>query len=245
MGKYGLLLGLLLLSTSGWAVQPFAATPEEAAMCEARVYSRLGSRDKNTMHMHHYCSGLRMLNRAYASIGRKGDVRFNAGRAINNFDYVLEHTEKSYFMRGEVHVNKGQALKLLGRKAEAVSEFSRALEYEIAAPEAYQALADHYVETGNKTKALEMATEGLKRNPDSRGLKRRYSELGGKLPYPTPAEPAAAETQAPQAAADVAPQPSPAQEQPRPQVLPAGEDEAAREPKIGSPTNPHCRFCPD
>lgn len=247
MNKYWL-LALLTVATSGWAVQPFAPTPEEEVMCQARVYSRLGPRDQNTMHMHHYCSGLRMLSRAYANLGNKSVLRYNVGRAISNFDYVLQHTETSYYMRGEVHVNKGLALKLAGRKAEAVTEFNRAIEYDIASPEAYQALADHYAETGNRKKALEMATEGLKRSPDSRGLKRRYTELGGELPYPVRAEPATAATPAPAppVAAEAAPQP-PASQEPAASspVPPAVVKEAVSEPKIGSPTNPYCRFCPD
>jgi tetratricopeptide (TPR) repeat protein len=247
MSKYWL-LALLAISTSGWAVQPFAPTPAEEVMCQARVYSRLGPRDQNTMHMHHYCSGLRMLSRAHANIGNKSVLRYNVGRAISNFDYVLQHTDKSYYMRGEVHVNKGLALKLAGRKADALAEFNRAVEYDIASPEAYLALADHYTEIGNKTKALEMATAGLKRSPDSRGLKRRYTELGGKLPYPARVEPAETETtQVPEVEVDVVRQPAayPEQSAANPQVPLAEVKEPTPEPKIGSPTNPHCRFCPD
>lgn len=257
MRKY--LIGTLLLTAMpAWAVLPYAATPAEQAMCQVRVYSRLGERNENTMHMHHYCDGLRFLDRAYSAMSNKEDMKYYLNVSINNFDYVLTHTKEDYVMRGEVHVGKARALKLAGRKAEAVAEFSKALRYDINSTDAYQALADHYLETGNKTKALEMATEGSRRNPDSKGLKRRYTELGGKLPYPDPL--VKQSSRAPEAVATSPPTSPGSQVSPTPgastppdasaavKAVEKAADpnaSAAEPPKIGSPTNPWCRFCPD
>jgi len=237
---------LLLLAMPVWAVESFAPTPAEVAMCQARVYSRLGERNENTMHMHHYCSGLRYLDRAYSAMQNKRDMQYKLGVAINNFDYVLEHTAADYVMRGEVHVAKGRALNLAGRKSAAVAEFNKALRYELGAPDAYQAMADHYRETGNKEKALEMATEGLRLNPDSRGLKRRYTELGGKLPYPAAIEPVPVETQAtsPDETAVSTPA-SPAEPAVDTPVAATPAVEPVSPAPIGTPKNPYCRFCPD
>ena len=236
---------LLLISMPVLAVQPYAKTPAEQAMCDARVYSRLGGRDQNTMHMHHYCDGLRFLDRAYASMQDKNEMRYNLQRSIGNFDYVLSHTQEDYYMRGEVHVGKARALKLMGKRGEAVSEFHKALRYSLDSPDVYVALADHYQETGDKKKALEMATEGLKRSPDSKGLKRRYTELGGKLPYPepiqnSPAEAAKSVTQE----VENPPIAEPAAPVEQTMLLTEPTDKST-EPKIGSPNNPYCRFCPD
>lgn len=251
---------LLLISMPGWAIQPFAPTPAEEAMCQARVYSRLGPRDKNTMHMHHYCSGLRFLNRAYAAMSDKKEMRYNAERSLSNFDYVLSHTEESYAMRGEVHLNKGRSLKLLRRNAQAVAEFNKALRYEIDSPDAYQALADHFQESGNKTKALEMVTEGLRRNPDSKGLKRRYTEFGGKLPYPEPLAKQSSSTPDAEAPSQsqqrsngqeisgsgtATPPETNAPVEAEGKVADTAVSPPVAPPKIGSPTNPWCRFCPD
>lgn len=245
MKKY--LIGALLLTAMPvWAILPPGITPAEKAMCQARVYSRLGERNENTMHMHHYCNGLRYLDRAYSAMSDKRDMNHYLTNSINNFDYVLAHTKEDFVMRGEVHVGKARALKLLGKKAEAIAEFNKALRYGPGAPDAYQALADHYLETGNKAKALEMATEGLRRNPDSKGLKRRYTELGGTLPYPAPIAPAMVEEQAAKPVDTTASTPSmpaePTQNVPE-TVTPVVEPLAP--PKIGSPKNPYCRFCPD
>ncbi|MGB9128230.1 MAG: hypothetical protein WCB97_01140 [Thiobacillus sp.] len=252
MKKYWL-GALLLISMPAWAVEPYGATPAEQAMCQARVYSKLGKRDENTMHMHHYCDGLRFLDRAYsASIRNKREVKYNVDVAIGNFNYILSHTKDDYVMRGEVHVGIARALKLLGRKGAAVAEFYKALRYDLGTADAFQALADYYLETGNKEKALEMTTEGLRRIPDTKGLKRRYTELGGKLPYPEPL----VKQPSPAPAAEVAsssPSPNPATvTSPEANVPAAPADQPAapsisppEPPKIGSPTNPWCRFCPD
>lgn len=236
---------LLLLSMPVLAVPPYAATPAEQAMCQARVYSRLGPRDQNNMHMHHYCDGLRFLDRAYASMRDKDDMRYNLQRSIGNFDYVLSHTPEDYSMRGEVHVGKARALKLLGKRGEAVSEYHKALRYSLESPDVYVALADHYKETGDKQKALELVTEGLKHNPNAKALKRRYSELGGKLPYPEPIQKVEAETAKPETKA-VENQPKPEAPVTVAPTEPASVSvDSTTEPKIGSPKNPYCRFCPD
>lgn len=244
---------LLLTSAPTWAILPYAATPAEQAMCSARIYSRLDKSNPNAMHMHHYCDGLRFIDRAYAAMSNKREMHYYLERSIAGFDYVLRATQESYAMRGEVHVSKARALKLMGRKAEAATEYQKALRYKLDSPDVYIAVADFYKESGNKPKALEMVTEGLKINPDSRGLKRRYTELGGELPYPV-AE--VKTTFAEESKVEDKPEEKPGIEQPPRAAAseaadtdkPTTQSEAIPQieaPKIGSPTNPYCRFCPD
>lgn len=240
---------LLLTSMPVWAVLPYGATPLEQAMCQARVYSRLDRSNSNSGHMHHYCDGLRFLDRAYAAMGNKQDMKHYMNESINNFDYVLTHTQEDYVMRGDVHIGKARALRLMGRNVEAAAEFNKALRYNSDSPDVYQALADHYQETGNKQKALEMATEGLRRNPNSKGLKLRYTELGGKLPYPEavaktmPADEPKAEAK-PEAAPPSGEATNQAADGANP-TAPTGPTLQIDPPKIGSPKNPYCRFCQD
>lgn len=228
---------LLLLSMPAAAVAPYGGTPGEQAMCQVRVFSRLGTRDQNTMHMHHYCDGLRFLDRAYASLGDKREMGYNLDVAINNFNYVLNATQKDYSMRGEVHLGKARALKLKGRTAEALGELQQAMSYKLDTPELYRSFADFYEELGNKAKALEMVTEGLSLNPGDATLQRRYTRLGGKLPYPEPSR-----ATPPSEPAQTEAQPAPPATTP-PDVSKTSEPE--KTPQIGSPTNPHCRFCPN
>jgi len=245
MTKYWLAV-LLMIPMQSWA-DPGGFTPAEVAMCEA-----LGMPSDGGRYQGHYCEGLIYLNRAYSSIGDKRKMGYDLSVAIDNFNYELNRKVVDKDRQAEFHVGKARALKLLGRNAEAAGEFNKALDCKINSPDVYQALADHFHETGNKKKALEMVTEGLKLSPNSKGLKRRYTEFGGKLPYPEAADktPSTKESKA-----EVKPEAKPgvAQQPPRdvvgetadkpttpPDVIPQGEP-----PKIGSPKNPYCRFCPD
>jgi tetratricopeptide (TPR) repeat protein len=243
MKKYWL-GAFLLTSLPAWGVLPYGSTPAEVAMCEAR-----GMPSGQGRYQGHYCDGLRFLDRAYSAMGNKREMNYYLGVAIDNFNYELNRTNVDKARQGEFHVGKARALKLMGKKAEAAAEFNKALSYEINSPDVYQALADHFHETGNKKKALEMATEGLKRNPNSRVLKRRYTEFGGKLPYPEalaetipgvetnvtvkPVDKSESTTAIGETASDI---PAPTTIEPSPQ---------AESAKIGSPKNPYCRFCPD
>ena len=249
MKKY-LLCAFLLSPMAAWAVLPFTATPAEQAMCQARVNSRLDRSDPDSGHMHHYCDGLRFIDRAYAAMGNKRDMQHYLKESIGGFDYVLRSVQDSYVMRGEVHFGKGRALMLMGKNAEAAAEFYKALSHKFDTPAVYQALADYYREAGNNQKAMEMVTEGLGRNPDSKGLKRRYTEFGGKLPYPVAIEPAmpekaedkpVAKIEAAPPSADTVGQTSAPTQLPAP-VLQTPQIES---PELGSPKNRYCRFCPD
>lgn len=248
------LSALLLISMPSWAILPFAATPAEQAMCKARVYSRLDYSDrKNAVHMHHYCDGLRFIDRAYASMKNKREMGYYLGKSLAGFNYVLNATQEDYAMRGEVHVGKARALKLMGRNAEAATEYHKALRYKFDAPDVFIAVADFYKESGNKTKALETVAEGLKINPQSNGLKRRYTELGGKLPYPEAVD---KNTLAKESKVEDKPDdrigdeqsPREAESEVANADKPTTQSEVVPQldpPKIGSPKNPYCRFCPD
>lgn len=196
-------------------------------------------------HIHHYCAGLNFLNRGRGTFGsgRNGVL----GAAVREFDYVLSHASPGFYLRAEILMNRGIALSLLKRDGEAVGNLLEAIKLDARQPRAYMTLADLYDKQKNRGKALETVSEGLRQNPGTKSLQRRYTELGGKLPYPAPAEaaPAVAEAAKPPAetpASDPATQPAEpasAASAPTPAVEPIAQ------PKIGSPTNPYCRFCPD
>lgn len=241
-------ISLVLLPSLAGAVADFASTPQEKAMCQAMIYNgRDQSERESWMHMHHFCDCIRFTHRAYASLGNWNDMRYNLQVAIGGCDYVFQHAKPGFYMFPEVHLQKGKALKLYRQEGKALNEFMNAIRGNPRLAPAYMELADIQVRSKKPQEALKTVTEGLRHIPDSKALKRRYIELGGRLPYPARAEQAAAETPAPQVEAVIAPQPPAQQEQSvaSPQVPPAGAPETAAEPKIGSPTNPWCRFCPD
>lgn len=242
---------LLLISMPAWAALPWGPTPAEQAMCQARIYARLDRSHPTAMHMHHYCDGLRFLDRAYAAMGNKKEMQFYLQESIGGFDTVLRSSQEGFPLRGEVHVGKARALKLMGRNAQAAAEYDKALRYKIDSPDVYIAVADYYKESGNKTKALEMVTQGLKTNPNSKGLKRRYTEFGGKLPYPEavdkppPAEQSkVADKREEKLGVEQSPREAASEITDKPMTQP-GSIPQVEPSKIGSPKNPYCRFCPD
>lgn len=247
MKKFWLSL-LLLAPMQAWAVLPYDATPAEVAMCEAR-----GMPGGQGRYQGHYCDGLRFIDRAYSAMRNKGDMNYYLGVAINNFDYVLRSTKEDDVKRGEVHIGKARALKLMGRHAEAAAEFNNALRYKPDSPDVYRALADFYYEAGNRQKAMELVTEGLQRNPNSKGLKRRYAELGGKLPYPKAVDKAIVDSEKEaevdsQAKIESVPLPKNSTDQasdPTKPTVPIEPTPLIESPEIGSKKNPYCRFCPD
>jgi tetratricopeptide (TPR) repeat protein len=238
MKKYWL-GAILLTSFPAWGVLPYTATPAEVAMCAAK------GMPAGHGYQGHYCDGLRFIDRAYSAMGNKQEMQYYLSVAIDNFNYELNRKIINKDRQAEFHVGKARALKLLGRNAEAAGEFNKALNCKINSPDVYQVLADHFHETGNKEKALEMVTEGLKRSPNSKGLKRRYTEFGGKLPYPealaetvpdveTGVKPVDKSESAAEETSDIPDSNKPPTISPSPEAA-----------KIGSPTNPYCRFCPD
>lgn len=254
-----LALAGLLTVDSALAIQPFARTAAEDAMCKASIVGRDTSDKRNWQHMHHYCDGLRFYNRAVANTRDRNEFRYNIQLSLAGFNYVLSHTAPDFDMRPEVIAGKARTLALAGRKGEAVMLYTGVVQQTPEYVPAYIYLADHYASSDRK-KALSLVSDGLRHNPGTKSLQRRYRELGGKLPYPEPL--AKQSSPAPEAEAAATSQLT----SPRPQVSPtpatatppeASVPERAAErpadttasspetPKIGSPTNPWCRFCPD
>lgn len=150
----------------------------------------------------------------------------------------------------KIIVALGEGQLMAGRNAEAVQSFARAIEQDKKYAPAYHALADFWIKAGDKAKALDTVTEGLKHQPDNAGLRKRYKELGGKAPLPPPSstkgsgkaqegggsgkEGAPAQGTTPKKTAapvDTAPKPV------RAKPVPEAED-------LKRQANPYCRFCP-
>lgn len=242
--KQYFLLSLVLLPSLTGAVANFGSTPQEEAMCKAMVYNgRDQSERENWMHMHHFCDCIRFTSRAYASLGNWNDMRYNLQVAIGGCDYVLQHAKPGFYMLPEVHLQKGKALKLYRQEGKALIEFMNAIRGNPSLAPAYLELADIQVRSKKPQEALKTVTKGLQHIPDSKALKRRYTELGGKLPYPTPVVLTPPTPVVPPNETAVSTPTSPAEiKVPSPATI---EPAPITEPITGSPKNPYCRFCPD
>lgn len=142
-------------------------------------------------------------------------------------------------------MNRGIALTMMQKPGEAIGNLLKAIEMNPKLTRAYLSLSEIYEKQKSNNKALDIVTEGLRHNPDTKSMQRRYTKLGGKLPYPAPIEPVVVET--PNVAPPTSVAPAPASTEPKPDmpVEASPADESLAQPKIGSPKNPYCRFCPD
>lgn len=256
----GILLAMVCVQTQAQGVVPSDAELSNLpAFCTARLKSGIGSPDyrmwenqlgKDFMHTHHYCLGINFINRYYRSRTQQ-DKRLNLNNAMGNLSYMVTHADPAYSLMPDVYQNRGLVYSLMGRHGEAVSDMNKAIELNPHQVKAYNVLADYYSSTRQPKQALETIIAGLRHNPDTRSLQRRYTQLGGKLPYPEPIQPSTADASSSSPKTEAAPSAAPADAAPT--ETPAGSGQAepvappqpATESKIGSPTNPYCRFCPD
>lgn len=251
---------LCLAQTPALAVQSFAVTREELALmppyCTALygesvgLPNRANSPLRDTVpagcpSLHHYCDGLKAVIRADKN---RAETGYWLGVAVEAFNSVVKDARwASCPVLPEAHVSLGKAMLRQGRatgtgSTQGVSQIVKAISLKPDYVPAYYALSDYYAGIGQKKKALEVVEDGLRQVPNSTGLLRRFTELGGKTP-PAPLVEAVPPVAAPEPAEPEQQQAPPSEDQPasEPSTPPAAE----RAPqKIGTPSNPWCRFCP-
>ena len=209
------------------------------------------------LHTHHLCYGLGYIGRYYLARSRR-DKQFNLNNAMGTLNYMVSHASPTYSLMPDVYLNRGLVFSLMGSHNKAIMDAKKAIELNPKLVKAYILAFDLYDKLDKKEDALGIVTEGLRQVPDSSVLRRLYTQRGGALPYPQPldstAESPAVPADAPrqdESAATATPQGTARPEPSTPAPGAAGEGggqpagQEAATPKIGSPTNPWCRFCPD
>ncbi|MDP2025298.1 hypothetical protein [Sulfuriferula sp.] len=200
--------------------------------------------------VHHYCGALVHLQRYYGATSQKIKSLF-LQEAIHNLDYVIHANVAGFPLLPDVYADKGRTLLLQKKDGEAVQAFLQAIKLNPATVSAYVALSDLSSKEGNKQKALQYAEEGLKNEPDNRALQRRYKVLSGHafvspVASDKPAEANAMKAADPGMTGIVAPT-TPVSPSTKTDIAPVTTAPASAVDdgqKIGSPTNPYCRFCP-
>lgn len=245
-------LVLSVSSPAAWAVESFAETPQEIAMCSAYMY---GGQDKGFKmktegaddwgHMHHYCDCVRYRYRALRAISDKYTYKYNLGIAIGGCDYVLEKASKTFYMRPRILVDKGRAQRMLGNSGQAARSFQEAIQFNPHEVNAYLELAETHQNSGQNREALEALMQGLRNNPEAKILQRRYRELGGKEAFPeVPAKPAEPQPKAVEPE-QVTPSETtvPPEAEPKKEELPVAEQLPGDKKTTEAPLE-GCRFCP-
>lgn len=266
-----LVKSLLLLSFSLPAVAVANATNYSDAeikalppYCEARLKRIPGQFEywnktlgPDFIHTHHYCSGLAQINRYYRARTHQQKA-YSLQNANGALSYMVTNASPTYSLMPDVYLNRGLVLSLQGNNGGAIGDLKKALELNPKLVRAYTLLSDVQAKLKQKDEALAVVTDGLRHVPDSTVLQRVYKERGGKLPYPEPISPAAVAPVAPPPTRQEAETPEAegtskgaeqAPSSPTPDATGSGngptDAQAPAAPKIGSPTNPWCRFCPD
>lgn len=193
---------LLLLGLQPAFAEKYTYTPTEVEYATLPPYCKEKIENKNPaekkawsdsfgvntyMHMHHYCLGLNDVNRYY----RESNAQLKKGllsSAVGEFGYMVDHLPPGSALLADAYQNRGRVFLLQGQEANGVKDLHKALELNPKNPRTYLILADQVERGPGKDKALQLVIEGLRHIPASKGLQRRYQELGGKLPFPEPHE---------------------------------------------------------
>ena len=205
--------------------------------------SMIGSQFRNS---HHYCNALNFLNRYYRAPFIPGAKTYLA-MARGDFSYMVDHLYPDSSLAAESYLYLGIVNSLMKNDAEASLAFQQAISRNPNLAKGYLAFADYYSERKQRAKALEVVTQGLRNVADSKALKRRYQELGGKLPYPEPVvvspKPEAPATKPVEVGNANMTQGEPAKAATAKPDIPA-DSATNKKDVIGTPKNPYCRFCP-
>jgi tetratricopeptide (TPR) repeat protein len=169
--------------TTNWTDQDFALYPP---FCRARIErepkelvdfwtQRLGP--KNYLHIHHFCFGLKALNLAYANLNNKQQREFMASAVIGNFNYIIEHTERTFYMRPEAYVNLGRGYVLRQEYDVARQKFHEALKLNPKLVDAWVAMSDMYHQLGKKSDALSILEQASEICGENKKIDLRVAEM--------------------------------------------------------------------
>lgn len=189
---------------------------------------------KNWIHMHHYCHGLKFVNRAK---NYPKESRDYLARAKGEYQYVFRTTEPTFWFRPQMYVEVARIHLQLRERPEAQKWLSEAIKLNPRYEPAYISLINLLREDGAQGTALELATQGVRYLPASEALKKAYLDSGGNMPFPEPmATPSSAEqSSAPPAAAGA--------EADESAVTTATQTSDESNEADAAPTT-GCRFCP-
>lgn len=212
-------------------------TPQERA--EIAKYG-----GENWAHIHHYCAALANVDRARkATSAQQAMVYLQI--AAGQYEYVNGGFAPTFWMRPQLYLEYGNVRAKLKQHGEAVRLLGEAVRLSPTYLVAYLSLIDTYKALDMKPAALEAASTGLRNIPGSPALQKVYLDLGGKKPFPEPAQAGDHQAVTPAATApketDTAEAPSAAAETST--SAGAAPSATAGEAPEGS-VERGCRFCP-
>jgi hypothetical protein len=129
------------------------------------------------IHIHHYCSGLQLTNRALFESRTKVDRDRELRLSIPEFDYIIARVDSTFPLLPEILTKKGENLFRLEKDPAAIATLIRAIEVKGDYWPPYAALSDHYKEMGKLDEARNWLKRGLAASGGAKALERRLREL--------------------------------------------------------------------
>jgi tetratricopeptide (TPR) repeat protein len=153
--------------STNWTEEDFALYPpycrarllREPKELEAYWSKQLGP--KNFLHMHHFCFGLKALNLAYGNLRDKQRMTGQAYTVVRNFNYILEQTQRDFYLRPEALLNIARGYALLQEFKVARDKFEEALKLNPKLVDAWVGLSDMYYQNGQRADALRVLEKAL------------------------------------------------------------------------------------
>lgn len=239
------LAGVVLLVQPLFALAALPYSPSDAEVAQlpnfcAVKFKRPGPNFEsqfgrnNWVHMHHYCHGLKFVNRAR---NYPKERREYLAQAKGEYHYVFRTTEPTFWFRPQMYVELARIHLQLRERPDAQKWLGEAIKLNPRYEPAYAGLIALLREDGAADTALELATQGVRYLPASEVLKKAYLDSGGKMPFPDPvASPSSADRTLalPTEAGENSVEP------PVTTAIPASDE--STEPEAAPSTG--CRFCP-
>jgi tetratricopeptide (TPR) repeat protein len=129
------------------------------------------------VHIHHYCRGLQITNRALFEAKTKAARDRELGFSIGEFDFVIARVDSTFPLLPEILTKKGENLLVLQKDGEAVAALVRAIEVKSDYWPPYAALSDQYKKMGKLDEARNWLKRGLAASGGAKALERRLKEL--------------------------------------------------------------------
>lgn len=205
---------------------------------------------KNATWVHHRCWAMISKQRHFAAYAPNSKLKYSPMWYTRLFhddmNYIFKVAPSDWEYMPQMLYEDGAMFLIERNYGKASSSAIRAIGLNPKYSRAYELLADTYSQMGNKKKALETTTAGLKHDPRSKRLIRRHVELGGRPPVveDLPAEIPAKELQEPLVETKPVVTPQPTIENKAIDTPKNSHSETSPTTQQGNKTNPYCRFCP-
>lgn len=127
--------------------------------------------------LHHYCWGLAKLHRSHRIGLAPKERTFLMKSAIDEIDYVIQHSPRNFVLRPEIITKRGYILLMLGQYVEAEENLKTAMKEQPTYWPPYGYLSDVYLKQGKTDEARAILQKGLKVAPNAKGLRNRMAQF--------------------------------------------------------------------